>query len=63
MKKWEYLLVYYSSNIFAEVLNDLGAKGWELIQTIQTIDQEDAHLYRWIFKREKVEAVNADITD
>ena len=53
MKKWEYSMPYYSNKPNADILNDMGSQGWELISIFQSPDDEET--YRWIFKRERVE--------
>ena len=53
MKKWEYLMVYYLQTIPSDMLNDIGANGWELVTIIPEVPNDGKP--RWIFKREKVE--------
>lgn len=46
-------MTYYSFKVHEDVLDTLGNQGWELVSALQS--PEDEELYRWIFKREKVE--------
>lgn len=54
MKKWEYLFVYYATDVEVGVMDTIGENGWELIAVIQSKKYEDS---RWIFKRQKIESV------
>lgn len=55
MKKWEYLAVYHTKDVDANVLLGYGMKGWELVAVLERNENKKD---RWIFKKEIIEGVS-----
>ncbi len=50
MKKWEYMTVPVIVHSTKEILDNMGADGWELVQVVPGMNPENLVAY---FKREK----------
>lgn len=58
MKKWEYMVMSHSTtgSKLEEELDELGAKGWELVSAIPDVTGDNGETRTWdasfVFKRE-----------
>jgi hypothetical protein len=52
MEKFEYIIeVEYKKLLPKEWLNKRGSEGWELVSTVDDIDEDGEELLRYYFKR------------